>query len=83
MLSLLASVLTSVVVQGSVATTPGRQPETAAVTSDGKGTLLAGQGAPAASGYASSTASQSDVAANQDTPRTAASQGTSSGSVKN
>ena len=71
------------IVQGSVATTPGRQTETAVGTSGGKGTLPAGHGAHAASGNAGSTASQSvagsDTAANQDTPRSAVSQDTSSG----
>lgn len=75
--------LTLVIIQGSIATTPGRQTETAVGTSGGKGTLPAGHGAHAASGNAGSTVSQSvagsDTAANQDTPRSAVSQGTSSG----
>lgn len=75
--------LTFADVQGSVATTPSRQPETAVGTSGGKGISSAGQGAYPASGNAGSTASQSvagsDVAGTQDTPRSTVSQGTTSG----
>ena len=79
-------VLTLTTVQGSVATTPGREPETAVGTSGGKSTLPTGQDAHAASGNAGSTASQSvagsDTAANQDTPRSAVSQGTTAGKTQ-